>query len=174
MNLLTILFFQVFIATNIVFSTNQPLNIADSIISQCNNGPRVAYPGQIKAKMTKLIVTMVPLRFIGIFDVSETFTIAASVSLTWSDECTTNALESEELKNVNMSTFYFEKDTFWSPKIIHMNSNVFKSSRSDDFERGIRLYRGGVYGHLANYNAYIYGVFESHCDLDMKTFPFDK
>lgn len=171
---LTNLFFIVFIATNNVSTANQPLNIADSIISKCNNGPRVALPGEDKGKIIKVAVVIVPLRFIGIFDVSETFTIAASVSLIWSDECTTNALESEELKNVNMSTFYFEKDTFWSPKLIHMNSKVYKSTKSDDFEQGIRLYRGGVYGKLAKYNAYIYGVFESHCDLDMKTFPFDK
>ena len=174
MNFLTIIIFTVFISTDIVFTTNQPLNIADTIISKCNNGPRVTFPGEYNAKATKIIVTIVPLRFIGIFDVSETFTIAASVSLTWSDECTTNALESEELKNVDISMFYFEKDTFWSPKLIHMNSKVYKSTKSDDFEQGIRLYRGGVHGPHATYTAYIYGVFESHCDLNMKTFPFDK
>ena len=64
--------------------------------------------------------------------------------------------------------FYFEKDIFWSPKLLHLNSKTFRSLKSDDFERGMRIYNEGIYA------SFTYGLFENHCDLDLRTFPFDK
>lgn len=152
-------------------NSSKPLKVADYLISKCNVDPYVNFPGESTGEPAKVTISFTPMRFIGIVDVEEEFSIAASISLSWSDQCTINALESEDFKNQNYSTFYFEKDTFWSPKMIHVNSKVFKATKSDDFERGIRLYRSPGY---AFYISYIYGVFNSHCDLDLKTFPFDK
>ena len=173
MKILSIVFILI-ISVGKASAENQKINIADYLKLKCNVGPEINFPGEFNGETAQLFIALTPMRLIGISDVTEAFTIAASIFMSWTDECTTNALESEDLKHLNMSTFYFEKGTFWSPKLIHLNSKVFKTTKSDDFEQSARLYRGGVHGKDAIYSTYIYGVFESHCDLDLHTFPFDR
>ena len=160
-------FFLVLTVAIVNLNANQTLDVAEYLKSKCNVAPNVNFPGELTGDTAAITMAITPLQLLGINDVSETFTMAVSIALSWHDACTVNALKSEDFIFRNYSIFYFKKDTFWSPKLIHLNSKVFKSTESDDFERGIRIWYG-------NYATYTYGVFQSHCDLDLRTFPFDQ
>ena len=169
------LVFLIFLSTlmiGISLADVKPVKVADYLISKCNVDPNINAPGEFNGESTKMNMYITPMRFLGICDVSETFTIVANVVLNWYDECTSNEFKSEDFLYRNYSLLYFETDTFWAPKLIHLNSQIFKSTKSDDFERGMRLFRSNQ--GKAYYFYYIYGVFESYCDLDLTAFPFDR
>ena len=155
------------ISADLSEAKNETLDVAEYLKSKCDINPQVNFPGQSTGETTKVSISITPMRFLGISDLSETFTIVAHVDMWWFDQCTKKALKSDDFEHRNYSQFYLKKDSVWTPKILHWNSNNFKSVESNDYERGLRINKHG-------YFYYIYGVFESYCDLDLEKFPFDR
>ena len=142
-------------------------SVADYLISRCRIGPEIIFPGDSTGEVTNVSIAIIPFRLMGIFDVTETFGMTLSVVVQWSDQCVKNALQNPDFQFKNFSSFTFDQDRLWNPKVLHLNSRYVKPLRGGDFERSTVLQSEGII------LTYYYGYFESSCDLKLQNFPFD-
>ena len=81
MRLSIAVFLVILMVNNALAFVNHSMHVADFMLTRCNVGPEVNFPGEFSGDTTEINVTITPMRFIGIIDVSETFTIAVNYTV---------------------------------------------------------------------------------------------
>ena len=169
----TIKIFYIFLHFSVLINGLED-NVNDILLSHCPIGFENMAPVSNKTGRINVTVYMQAIRLMEINDIDESFTITGVLTVIWNDSCSDKILNDEaKFKWPQMSKdqgqfLTLNPTRFWRPDFVHFNSVTQVSLLSDSFTRRM------IIGKNGESVEYLYGKYESSCNLQFWSFPFDR
>ena len=148
------------------------VKISEIIKQKCRIGKGIQAPNEYRNSTFNLELEFRGFRLSEINDIEESFSMLGTLMVAWDNQC---IRELEAQKDIPWPDFdgkqypiTMDADDIWVPDVNHFNSMNQETFQSGRFTRRIGLSKEGLF------TIYIFGKFDSTCDLQFWSFPFDE
>lgn len=139
-----------------------------AFLENCFVSRNVNSPTLDVSQKTNLTLSFYTERFLHIDDVTESFTLLGSLTVSWQVPCVHDYANSVGWPHFLDRLVHEDVNEFWTPSLTHINS------MEDSFMQGSQIGKLITIFPLTGIFWYHYiGSFKSFCDQDFYKFPFD-
>ena len=164
---------------HLIFSSStkidQSVRISEVLFANCHVDRDSATPSEFSDQPIELAALFRAFRLKDVHDVDESFSVTGGFIGKWHVPCVERVLSNDSLykwpvirANDTNENIPLDPTRFWTPDVIHFNSFDQKPLVSDSYTRRLFVERNG------NFTEFYYGDYESVCDFDFWSFPFDR
>ena len=141
-------------------------NIIDVFLEKCRLTPGIMSPSEFLGYPTVIDFDFICIRFSDIDSVAETFTITGVLITSFTIEC--GAQVNQNYPGQLPTKLWLQADILWEPLLSLQNCYQSCNLGSDSYSRKVKYY-----SDVQRIRNYYSGKFETFCDLQLWTFPFD-